>query len=158
MSREEFIEYLASRAEGLKISLYRGGRLLGLPREFHQALAMAYLLDALGGPAPSSELLRTWYGKNALASPEAAKWIYRVVGALRDPDLERLGINEVISFGLRLATWGAAASALAGDATRKSRRVRRTAHYSLGNPSKDGQPQRAADGPRAQGLRHRHTS
>jgi hypothetical protein len=132
MNREEFVEYLASRAQGLKIPLHRSGKLLGLPREFHQALAIAYLLDALGQPAPSGEALRTWYGKDALASPQAAKWVYRVVGALRDPDLEKLNTKELISFGLCLATWGAAASGVAGDAARKARRVR--------------------------GLRHRHSS
>jgi hypothetical protein len=156
MSRGEFIEYLASRAEGLKIPLHRAGRLLGLPREFHQALAMTRLLDALGQRAPSSEVLRTWYGKEALASGNAAKWIYRVVGALRDPDLQKLSKSELISFGLRLATWGAAASALAGGATRL-RRARRTVPLQPGNPSKDGEPQRAADSQRAHGLRHRHT-
>lgn len=157
MNREEFVEYLASRAQGLKIPLHRSGKLLGLPREFHQALAMAYLLDALGRPAPSGEVLRTWYGKDALASPQAAKWVYRVVGALRDPDLEKLSTNELISFGLRLATWGAAASGLAGDATRKSSRVRRTAHHPFGNSRKSGQQRRAGGGSRVQGSRHRHT-
>lgn len=121
MNREEFTQYLASRAEDLEIPLHRGGRLVGLPRKFHQALAAACLLDALGQPAPSTEALRTWYGNEALASAEAAKWIYRVVGALRDPDLERLNASQLTAFGVRLATWGVAASALAEDARRKRR-------------------------------------
>lgn len=121
MSREEFIGYLASRAEALKIPLHRGGELRGLPREFHQALAMAQLLDALGQPAPSSELLRNWYGKAAWASAEAARWVYRVVGSLRDPDLKSLDLGELISFWVRFETWGAAANCLARDARRKLR-------------------------------------
>lgn len=158
MNREEFIAYLASRADNLKMPLHRGGKLLGLPRELHQALAVAYLLDALGQPAPSSEALRTWYGKDALASAETAKWIYRVVGGLRDPDLERLTVSELISFGLRLATWGAAASGLAGDATRKVHRMRRTAGYNPRKSSSRDELQRAGGGKRTPGLRHRHTT
>jgi hypothetical protein len=153
MNREEFIEYLASRAEGLKIPLHRAGKLLGLPRDLHQALAVAHLLDALGRRAPSGEALRAWYGKESLASPEVARWIYRTVGALRDQDLESLNTGELISFGLRFATWGAAASALAGDATRKLRRARGTTDRRLGNPSKDGKPQRPGNGQRTHGLR-----
>jgi hypothetical protein len=122
MTREEFIGYLASRAEGLGIPVHGGGELLGLPRKFHQALAMAHLLDALGQPAPSNRALRTWYGDDALASPEAARWIYRVAGALRDPDLGRLPPNELLSFRLRFAQWGSMARAVAADATRKARR------------------------------------
>lgn len=121
MSREEFIGYLASRAEGLKIPLHRGGELRGLPREFHQALALAQLLDALGQSAPSSEALRTWYGKAAWANVEAARWVYRVVGSLRDPDLKNLDLGELMSFWVRFETWGAAANSLARDARRKLR-------------------------------------
>lgn len=121
MGREEFIGYLASRAEALEIRLHRGGELRGLPREFHQALAVAQLLDALGQPAPSSELLRTWYGKAAWASGEAARWIYRVVGSLRDPDLKSLDLGELMSFWVRFDTWGAAANSLARDARRRLR-------------------------------------
>jgi hypothetical protein len=121
MNREQFIGYLATRAETLEIPLHRGGELRGLPREFHQALAMAQLLDALGQPAPSSELLRTWYGKAAWASAEAARWIYRVVGSLRDPDLKNLDLGELMSFWVRFETWGTAANALARDARRKLR-------------------------------------
>lgn len=123
MNREEFIGYLAPRAEDLRIPLHRAGKLLGLPRKFHQALAVAHLLDALGQPAPSNQALRTWYGEEALASPEAARWIYRVAGALRDPDLGRLPPNELLSFRLRFAQWGSLARAVAADA-RKARRVR----------------------------------
>ncbi|HEV2271365.1 MAG TPA: hypothetical protein VGR92_18080 [Steroidobacteraceae bacterium] len=123
MSREEFIGYLASRAEALRIPLHRGGELRGLPREFHQALAMAQLLDALGEPAPSGELLRTWYGNAAWASAEAARWIYRVVGSLRDPDLKNLDLGELMSFWVRFETWGAAANSFARDARRKLRSV-----------------------------------
>lgn len=154
MNREEFIGCLAARADDLEIPLHRRGRLRGLPREFHQALAVAHLLDALGRPAPSSEVLRTWYGKEALASPDAARWIYRVVASLRNPDLEKLHPNELNSFGLRFVTWGSMASAVAEDMARKLRRVRTTAHRRAVNPSKDGERAKTDDGQGAQGIRH----
>lgn len=158
MNREEFIGYLASSAEGLEIPLHRRGKLRGLPREFHQALAIAHLLDALGRPAPSGEVLRNWYGKEALASPEAARWIYRVVASLRDPDLKKLHQNELNPFGLRLVTWGSAANAVAEDMARKLRRVRSAVHHRSVNPSKDGGSAMTDSGQGAEGLRHRPTS
>jgi len=124
MSREEFIKYLAARAQTLEIRLHRSGELAGLPFEFHQALALTHLLDALGLSAPSSETLRKWYGKAAWASAETARWIYRVVGALRDPDLDRLELGELMSFWVRFDNWGAAANLLARDARRKLGPVR----------------------------------
>jgi hypothetical protein len=121
MTREDFVGYLASRAEALKIPLHRAGELVGLPREFHQALAMARLLDALGQPAPSGELLRAWYGRAAWASGAVARWVYEVVGSLRDPDLEQLELGELMSFWVRFDTLGAAAHSLARDVRRKLR-------------------------------------
>jgi hypothetical protein len=121
MTRDEFVGYLAARAEALRIPLHRAGELAGLPREFHQALAVARLLDALGQPAPSGELLRTWYGRAAWASADAARWVYGVVGSLRDPDLEQLDLGELLSFWVRFDTWGAAAHALARDVRRQLR-------------------------------------
>jgi hypothetical protein len=115
MSREEFVGYLESRAEGLKIPLHRDGELRGLPREFHQALAVAYLLDALGQPAPSGEDLRSWYGQAVSASPEAARWAYRVVGSLRNQDLQELDVYELVAFSNRFDTWGGFANAFAND-------------------------------------------
>lgn len=158
MNREEFIGYLASGAEGLAIQLHGRGRLRGLPREFHQALAVAHLLDALGRPAPSSEALRAWYGGEALASPDAARWVYRVVASLRDPDLKKLHPNELNSFALRLVTWGSTASAVAEDMARKLRRARTAAHHRAVNPSKDGESGMTESGQGVQALRHRHTS
>jgi len=125
MNREQFVGYLAARAKDLEIPLYRAGKLLGLPREFHHALALAHLLDALGRPSPSSEVLRTWYGQAASANAEAARWVYRVVGSLRDPDLKKLGSDELMSFWMRLGTWGATANSLARDANRKRKRKRK---------------------------------
>lgn len=113
MNRDRFIGYLASRSEALDIPLHRGGELKGLPREFHQALAVAQLLVALGHPAPSGELLRAWYGKSAWANAEAARWVYRVAGTLSGPDLEELDVAELLSFWVRFDNWGAAAKLLA---------------------------------------------
>jgi hypothetical protein len=121
MNRDEFIRYLASRADALDIRLYRGGELVGLPCEFHEALALTQMLVALGRPGPSSEALRNWYGKAASASAEAARWIYHVVGALRDADLERLDLGEVMSFWVRFDNWGAAANMVARKARQKLR-------------------------------------
>ena len=121
VNREQFVGYLASRAEALKIPLCRTGDLMGLPREFHQALAVARLLDALGQPAPSGELLRAWYGKTARASGAVARWVYEVVGSLRDPDLEQLELGELMSFWVRFDTLGAAAHSLARDVRRHLR-------------------------------------
>jgi hypothetical protein len=121
MSREEFVGFLASGAGAFKIPLHRAGDLIGLPREFHQALAVARLLDALGQPAPTNDLLRSWYGKAAWASAEAARWVYQAVGALRDPDIEQLDLGELLSFWVRFDTWGAAAHSLARDVRRQLR-------------------------------------
>lgn len=121
MNRDEFIRYLASRAQALDIRLYRSGELAGLPCEFHEALALAQMLDALGRPAPSSETLRKWYGKAVSGSAETARWIYRVVGALRDPDLENLDLGELMSFWVRFDNWGAAANMVAKKARQKLR-------------------------------------
>ena len=129
MNREEFIAYIESRAEELGIPVHREGELLGLPREFYQALAVAYLLDALGQPAPSGDDLRVWYGKAALTSPEVARWAYRVVGSLRNEDLHKLDVDELLKFWLRFESWGALARGLANDLRRDSNLV---------NPSKDG--------------------
>lgn len=129
MNREEFIGYLESRAEELEIPLHREGELLGLPREFHHALAVAHLLDALGKPAPSGDALRTWYGRAALASPETARWAYGVVGSLRNQDLDRLDVDELLKLWLRFESWAGVAHGLANDLIRKSEFV---------NPSKDG--------------------
>lgn len=121
MNREEFVGYLSSRAHALEIPIYRGGELTGLPCEFHQALAVARLLDALGQPAPSGELLRAWYGKAAWASGAVARWVYEVVGSLRDPDLEQLELGELMSFWVRFDTFGAAAHSMARDVRRHLR-------------------------------------
>lgn len=129
MNREEFIGYVESRAKVLKIPLNRRGELARLPRKFHHALALAYLLDALGQAAPSGEALRNWYGQAAAASPETARWVYRVVGSLRDPDLEKLNTKELIAFSERFGPWGGLAKGFANDRARKSLPV---------NPSKDG--------------------
>lgn len=158
MSREEFIGYLASRAKDLKIPLRRRGKLLGLPRKFHQALAVACFLDALGQPAPSSEVLRAWYGKEAQAGVETAQWIYRVVGALRGPDLEGLDPGVLMSLWVRFDTWGAMANSLVRDAKRKPRKVHRTTRHHPVTPSKDGDPRRIGDGAEVHGLQRRHTS
>lgn len=128
MNREEFIGYVKSRAEELGIPLHQEGELLGLPRECHQALAVAHLLDALGQAAPSGDALRTWYGEG-LGSPETARWVYSVVGSLRNQDLEKLDLDELLKFWLRFQSWSGFANGLANDMTRKS---------DLVNPSKDG--------------------
>lgn len=128
MNREEFIGYVKSRAEELRIPLHQEGELLGLPRECHQALAIAHLLDALGKPAPSGDDLRTWYGQRS-ASPETARWVYSVVGSLRNQDLEKLDLDELLKFWLRFQSWSGFANGLANDLKRKSEFV---------NPSKDG--------------------
>lgn len=120
MNRKDFIGYLAPRASDLKIRLHREGKLLGLPLKFHQALAMVYLLDALGRRAPSSQTLRSWYGDEALGSPDVAKWIYDVTGALQDADLEKLRPNELTAIGFRLTALGATAHGMATDAARKA--------------------------------------
>jgi hypothetical protein len=129
MNREEFIAYIESRAGEAEIPIHREGELVGLPLEFHQALAVAHLLDALGKPAPSGEDVRKWYGEAALASPEAARWAYRVVGSLRNEDLGKLDVDELLKLGLRFESWGALARGLANDLRRDS---------DLVNPSKDG--------------------
>lgn len=121
MSRDEFVGYLAPRAEALGIPLHRTGELTGLPCEFHQALALARLLDALGLPTPSGELLRGWYGRTAHMSGAVARWVYEVVGSLRDPDLEQLELGELLSFWVRFDTWGAVAHSLARDMRRNLR-------------------------------------
>jgi hypothetical protein len=115
MNRDEFVGYLASRTDALAIRLHRDGELMGLPCEFHHALAVAQMLDALGHPAPSSEVLRKWYGNAAWANVEAARWVYRVVGALRDPDLGKLDLGELMSFWVRFDNWGAVARGLAAQ-------------------------------------------
>ena len=97
---------------------------MGLPCEFHQALAVAQMLDALGCQAPSSEVLRAWYGNAAWASVEAARWVYRVVGALRDPDLGKLELGELMSFWVRFENWGTAAKCLAAEVRHKLRAAR----------------------------------
>jgi hypothetical protein len=121
MNRDEFIRYVASNAGALGIRLHRAGELAGLPCEFHQALAIAKLLEALGRSAPSSGVLRGWYGNAAWANPEAARWVYRVVEALRDPDLERLDLGELMSFWVRFDAWGCAAKWAAHDVREKLR-------------------------------------
>lgn len=125
MGRDEFIGYLASRAEALDIPLHQTGELAGLPCEFHHALAVAQLLDALGHRPPSGAALRAWYGEVASADGETARWIYRAVGTLRNPDLERLDPNELTQFWVRFDTWGAAAHVLVRS---KRRRVHATQH------------------------------
>ncbi|HEY1890655.1 MAG TPA: hypothetical protein VGG63_09615 [Steroidobacteraceae bacterium] len=129
MNRGEFVGYVESRAEELQIPLHGEGELRGLPREFHQALALAHLLDALRRPGPSGEALRTWYGDQALASPETARWVYRVVGSLRNADLEKLDVYELVAFCSRVEPWCAFASGLVNDRSRNSVLV---------NPPKDG--------------------
>lgn len=119
MNREEFVRYLRSRAEELRIPLHGEGDLWGLPREFHQALAFACLLDALRRPGPTPQDLRAWYGEAALASPETARWVYRVVGCLRNPDLEKLDAYELVAFWNRLEPWVGLADGLANDRRRK---------------------------------------
>lgn len=119
MGRDEFIGYLASRAEALDIPLHASGELAGLPREFHHALAIAQMLDALGRRAPSGALLRAWYGEAAFADGETARWVYRSVGLLRNPDLERLDPSELTAFWVRFDTWGAAAHVLVRSRRRK---------------------------------------
>jgi len=119
MNRGEFVGYLESRAQGLQIPLHSEGELQGLPLEFHQALAVAHLLDALRRPAPSGRALRAWYGQAALASPDTARWVYRVVGSLENPDLEQLDVYELVSFWNRLEPWVGVANALANDRRRK---------------------------------------
>ena len=121
MNRDEFVGYLGSRADALGIRLHRDGELMGLPCEFHQALAVAQMLDALGCPAPSSQLLRKWYGKAAWGNVEAARWVYRVVGTLMEPDLGKLDLGELMSFWVRFDNWGAVARGLAAEARNKLR-------------------------------------
>ncbi len=128
MNREEFIGYVKARAEELKIPLHDEGELLGLPRQCHQALAVAHLLDALGQSAPSGDALRTWYGAG-LASPQTARWVYSVVGSLRNQDLEKLDLDELLKFWLRFQTWSGFTNGLVNDIARKSEFV---------DPSKDG--------------------
>jgi hypothetical protein len=77
------------------------------------------MLDALGRPAPSSEVLRKWYGNAAWANVEAARWVYRVVGALREPDLGKLDLGELMSFWVRFENWGAVAKGLAVEVRHK---------------------------------------
>jgi hypothetical protein len=121
MTRDEFVGYLAPRAESINLRLHRAGALVGLPCKFHQALALAQLLDALGQHAPSSEDLRRWYGVGEESTEETARWIYRVVGSLRDWDLEKLELGELMSFWVRFDTWGEAAYLLARDARARLR-------------------------------------
>lgn len=111
MNREEFTGYLESRA--LEIPLHREGELLRLPREFHHAVAVTYLLDALGQPAPTAKALRTWYGQAASASPETARWVLRVVGSLENEDLKKLHVNELMAFSTQFDVWGGFAHVLA---------------------------------------------
>lgn len=132
MNRKDFIGYLAPKAADLKIRLHREGKLLGLPLKFHQALAVVHLLDALGHPAPSSHALRTWYGNEALASPDAARWIYGVTGALQDGDLEKVRPNELTAIGFRFTALGSTAHGMAADAARKARKA---PHQEPVNPS-----------------------
>jgi hypothetical protein len=126
MNREEFISYLESRAEALRIPLHRKGEMAGLPRKFHHALAVAHLLVALGQPAPSAQFLRTWYRQAASASPEAARWVYGVVGSLRNPDVQKLKATELVAFSERFRPWGGIANGFATDRARKSRPVNPT--------------------------------
>jgi hypothetical protein len=128
MNREEFVGYVESRAEELRIQVHGEGELRGLPCEFQHALALVWLLDALRRPAPSSEALRSWYGHAALASPEAARWVYRVVGSLHNADLERLDAYELMAFCSRIEPWCAFASGLINDRSR---------NRALINPPKD---------------------
>ncbi|HVS76452.1 MAG TPA: hypothetical protein VHE11_05920 [Steroidobacteraceae bacterium] len=121
MTRDEFVRYLAPRADAINIRLHRSGALAGLPWKFHQALAVAQLLDALGQRAPSSEDLRAWYGAATGSTEETARWIYRVVGSLRDWDLEKLDLGELMSFWVRFDTWGEAAYLLAREARARLR-------------------------------------
>jgi hypothetical protein len=129
MNREEFAGYVASGARELRIPLHQEGELLGLPCEFHQALAVAHLLDALGKAAPSGEAVRSWYGQAAVDGTKTARWVYQVVRDLRNSDLEKLGIDELVEFWILFDSLGGLAYALANDIRRKSGIV---------NPSKDG--------------------
>lgn len=119
MNREEFTGYLESRADALEIPLHREGELLCLPREFHQAVALACFLDALGQPAPTGKALRTWYGEAASASPETARWVLRVVGSLENEDLKKLHVNELMAFSTQFDVWGGFAHVLANGRARK---------------------------------------
>lgn len=118
MNREEFVGYVESRAEELRIPLHGEGELRGLPCEFQHAMALVCLLDAMRQPAPSSEALRSWYGGAALASPETARWVYRVIGSLRNADLEKLDVHELMAFCSRVEPWCAFASGLINDRSR----------------------------------------
>lgn len=115
MNRGEFVGYLDTGVGPLPMPLWARGELAGLPREFHQALALAHLLDALRLPAPSGEALRGWYGAAAAASPETARWVYRVVGSLRNGDLEQLDDIELLAFSSRFQGWVGLAAGLAND-------------------------------------------
>lgn len=119
MKREEFVGYVASRAGQIGIPVHQEGELKGLPREFHHSIAIAYLLDALGQDAPSGEELRAWYGAAASASPMTARWVIRVVGSLRNPDLEKLDIDELLAFWPLFEGWAGMAHGLANDRCRK---------------------------------------
>lgn len=129
MNREEFAGYVQSRAQEIGIPVHQEGQLLGLPCEFRQALAVAHLLDALGQDRPSGEALRSWYGQAALEGTETARWVYRVARDLRNSDLEKLDVDELVSFWLLFDSFGGLAHGLASDLRRKS---------GLVNPSKDG--------------------
>jgi hypothetical protein len=120
MNREEFVGYLESRGEWLAIPLHREGRLRGLPCEFHQAVAVACFLRALRQPAPTGDALRAWYGEAASASPETARWVCRVVGCLRNPDLQSLDMNDLLTFWPLLDEWAGMAHAIANDRVRKN--------------------------------------
>ncbi|MGH8200523.1 MAG: hypothetical protein ACREVO_09210 [Steroidobacteraceae bacterium] len=130
MNREEFAGYVQSRAEELGIPLHKEGELAGLPREFHQAVAVACLIDALGQPAPSGDALRGWYGLAGAESTEMARWAYRVVRNLRNSDLGKLDVDALLEFWILFDGFGGLAHALANDLRRKSGVV---------NPSKDGE-------------------
>lgn len=129
MNREEFVGYVQSRAAELGIPLHQERELTGLPREFHQALALACLIDARGQAAPSGEALRGWYGQ-AAESTEAARWAYRVVRNLRNSDLGKLDVDELLQFWILFDSFAGLAHGLANDLRRKSGVV---------NPSKDGE-------------------
>ena len=119
MNREEFAGYVASMAGELGISVHPEGELQGLPREFLHSVAIAHLLDALGQAAPSAEELRAWYGPAASASPKTARWVTRVVGSLRNPDLEKLNLDELLTFWPLFEGWAGMAHGLANDRCRK---------------------------------------
>jgi hypothetical protein len=129
MNREEFVGYVQSRAQELRIPLHQEGELRGLPCELHQALAVAHLLSALGQAAPSGEALRGWYGQAAEEGRKTARWIYQVVRDLRNSDLEQLDMDELVKLWILFDGFGGLAHALANDLRRKSGVV---------NPSKDG--------------------